>query len=99
MKLVGDDIFVRIKVVEEINKKVLEVAKEIVDKNIRWYGADEKSAEDVADVMLEHFDLNEFTSEEFDFAVTWIHFYCAVKTAYEAGILKDDTDIPPGLID
>lgn len=99
MKLVGDDIFVRSKIANEVNDKVLSVAREIVDKNIKWYGTDEKSAGDVADVMFKYFDLNEFTSEEFDFAVTWIHFYCAVRFAYQAGILEDDSDVPPQLKD
>ncbi len=76
------DLIVRDWVVEDIRSKVLDVTDCIVNQGCKFWQGDDQSAEEIADCLINHLDVSQWTNDEFEYAVRVTNFYCALKFAY-----------------
>ncbi len=84
------DLIVRDWVVEDIRSKVLDVTDCIVNQGCKFWQGDDQSAEEIADCLINHLDVSQWTNDEFEYAVRVTNFYCALKFAYLNGLLQKD---------
>lgn len=75
--------FIRDKIREELTHNAQKVVDCIFEKKCKWYDEKDKSAEQIADCMIEHLDLSEYTSDEFEWALEVIHLLCGIQYLQE----------------
>jgi len=84
------DLIVRDWVVKDIRSKVLDVTDCILEQGCKFWQDDDQSAEEIADCLVNHLEISEWTDDEFEYAVRVINFFCALKFAYINGLLQED---------
>ena len=85
-----DNLIVRDGVVNSVQSKLLEITDCILDQQCKFWQDDDKSAEQIADCLIAHIDIEEWTEDEFEYAVRLVNFFCCLKLAYVKGLLKED---------
>ena len=83
---------VRDKSSEALIESIIPIVDCILESGCKWYGNDEESAEQIAECMCCHLDYSDFTSDEFEYALKWVNYFCALKYAYINGLLKEDEE-------
>lgn len=77
---------------DAVRSKALDITDCILDRGCKFWQEDEDSAEEIADCLIEHVDIQEWTDDEFEYAIRLVNYFCALKFAYINGILKEDAD-------
>lgn len=94
LQYVKDDWFVRSKVIQEVDENVLEIARTVFDREIKWYAEDPESRDSLLMAMMEFIDLSDYTFEELFFLTGWVNYYCALKHSHELGVLDASKQVP-----
>lgn len=84
------DFIIRDKVNNDLLNGVIPAVDCILNSECKWYSNDDESANEIADCMYEYIDYSDYTSDEFEYVLRWIIYFCGVKYAYNSGLLKKD---------
>jgi len=87
-----DNLFVRDWVAAAVQDNSLKITDCILKQDCKFWQKDDESADQIADCLIEHVDITEWTEDEFEYAVRVVNYFCCLKFAYTNGLLKEDTE-------
>ena len=87
-----DELIVRDWVAASVQDNSLNITECILEQGCKFWQKDNESASQIADCLIEYVDIEDWTEDEFEYAVRVVNYFCCLKFAYANGLLKEDTE-------
>lgn len=87
-----DELIVRDWVVDSIRSHVLKIVDCIINCGCKFWQDDDASAAEIAECIVSSVDINEWTEDEFEYAVRAVNYFSTLKFLFVNGVLQENID-------